>query len=167
MRRRLLVALTFGVTAVIASWDAVAIPMPPVACDVATLVLTFGPVHTESAVVAVLSPRMPHALIEWPRMASVARAEGFDVMTFRDPRVPINEWRSAVTSVNAPGEYIDAPALSPENAERCQLLNHSPAIVVARCGRAHPWPIFGVMPDASWRHVLKSRRAELERLPCP
>ena len=167
MRRRLLVALTFGVAPVIASWDAVAIPMPPVACDVATLVLTFGPAHTESAVVAVLSPRMPHALIEWPRMASVARAEGFAVVTFRDPRVPIDEWRSAVTSVNAWGEYIDAPPLRMETAERCLLLNHSPAIVVARCGRVHPWPIFGVMPDASWRHVLKSRRTELERLPCP
>lgn len=113
----------------------------------------------------VLSPRMPYALQEWRRMAAVAREAGFQVASFRDPRVPEAEWQDAVAAAGLP-ELRQTPPLDLEAGQACQVLNHAPATIVARCGRAHAWPILGVMPDQMWLDLLNSRRAALKALPC-
>ena len=64
------------------------------------------------------------------------------------------------------GLMTEAPALDPDTGRACQVLNHSPATIVVRCGRAHPWPILGVMPDAAWHGLLQARRTELEAVSC-
>ena len=108
---------------------------------------------------------MPYALREWPRMASVARRAGFELAVFRDPRVPLAEWQAAVQDLNR-DDWRDVPALDMHLAQTCQLLNHAPAAVLSRCGNVHAWPVWGVMPDAAWLHVLNARRVDLERMPC-
>ena len=112
-----------------------------------------------------LSPRMPYAMQEWRRMVTSARTNGFQVVSWRDPRVPDAEWKAAVEAADATA-LRDAPVLALETAASCGMLNHSPATVVTRCGRSHPWPILGVMPDAAWLEVLATRRTDLEQSPC-
>jgi hypothetical protein len=113
----------------------------------------------------VLSPRVPYALAEWRRMAAAAREAGFRVLAFRDPRVPLQEWEDAVQVAGLP-ELLHIRPLSLERAQACQVLNHTPATIVALCGRAHAWPVLGVMPDPAWLFVLNQRRAALEAVPC-
>jgi hypothetical protein len=108
---------------------------------------------------------MPYALKEWSRMAEIARQSGFEVVAYRDPRVPLSEWQAAARSQGL-AELLDRPALDAEAATACGMLNHTPAATVARCGHAHPWPILGVMPDLAWRQVLQSRSDDLERQWC-
>ena len=119
----------------------------------------------QAVVHVVLSPRMPYALREWRRMAASARVAGFPVVAWRDPRVPEAEWQAAIDAAELP-ELRAAPALALDVAAACQMLNHAPATVVARCGRGHPWPILGVMPDVAWLQLLDARRADLEQVPC-
>ena len=120
---------------------------------------------TQPVAQMVLSPRMPYALQEWRRMAGVAREAGFHVVVFRDPRVAQDEWLQAVAAAGAM-ELTEAPALDPDTGRACQVLNHSPATIVVRCGGAHPWPILGAMPDAAWHGLLQARRTELEAVSC-
>lgn len=118
------------------------------------------------AVWMLLSPRMPYALQEWPRLARVARAAGFAVRAWRDPRVPQDEWLAAVQAMGHEA-LRHAPPLPEAQARALGLLNHAPSSAVLRCGQAHPWPILGVMPDAAWRQLLLARAEALETLPCP
>ncbi|MFT3779879.1 MAG: hypothetical protein QM772_16710 [Ottowia sp.] len=111
----------------------------------------------------VLSPRMVYALIEWPRMREAAVSAGFSVTVARDPRVPPSEWSSAVEAAGLP-ELSAAPRVDADLAGSCGLLNHFPSTLVGRCGRPHPWPILGVMPDAAWRSLLVQRR---DAMACP
>ncbi len=120
----------------------------------------------QTVVRVVLSPRMPHALLEWPRMARVAQEAGLQILAFRDPRVPMAEWQDA-TRDSSLEPWRDLPALAADVAAACRMLNHAPTAVLERCSHVHPWPIWGVMPDLAWRHVLQARRADLEALPCP
>ncbi|HOB65687.1 hypothetical protein [Ottowia sp.] len=89
-------------------------------------------------------------------MADAARQAGFDVVAYRDARVLPAEWQAAVGSRGLV-ELRDVPVLDADVAAACGMLNHTPAAIVARCGRAHPWPILGVMPVATWRQVLQAR----------
>lgn len=118
-----------------------------------------------ASVLMLMSPRMPWALPEWRRMAATARAAGLQVITLRDARVPLAEWRAATAAARLP-ELADVPPLASAAAQACGLLNHAPTSLVAGCGRVHPWPVWGVMPDAAWRHVLQARRQQLETVPC-
>ena len=166
MTTRLWISVAIGTATIFSASNPVADPtLPP--CNLPSIMLAGDSITTGLALVAVLSPRMPQALMEWPRMAAVARAEGFEVRAFRDPRVPLEEWQSASYAAELPSQYTDVPPLRLEIAQACQLLNHSPAMVVARCGRTHPWPIYGVMPDPGWKNVLRSRRVALAQLSCP
>ncbi|QTD44403.1 hypothetical protein [Ottowia testudinis] len=166
IRRELLVRVIVGVGVWVLADGAIAMGAPASgACDLSDALPSAG-APGEAVVLAVLSPRMPYALPEWSRMAGLARRAGFQVIVFRDASVPPNEWHAA-TGVIGSDEWRDALPLNPEIAEGCRLLNHSPTVLVMRCGQIHPWPIWGVMPDAAWQHVLKARRADLERLPCP
>ncbi len=138
--------------------------MPPVGaagCAAALPAATGTP-----SVHVLLSPRMPYALKEWRRMADVARQAGFRVAAYRDPRVPLPEWRAAVSAEGLDALLTLAP-LDLNSAQSCDMLNHAPTAVVARCGHVHPWPVRGVMPESAWRHVLAARLADLETLPCP
>ena len=119
----------------------------------------------EPTLLVVLSPRMPYALKEWPRMAAVAQQDGWRVQAFRDPGVPDDEWLAA-TELGDLRSWRTLPVMDLVAGQACGMLNHAPTALVARCGRVHPWPIWGVMPDAAWRHVLASRRADLEATPC-
>ncbi|MBK6868510.1 MAG: hypothetical protein IPG98_11520 [Burkholderiales bacterium] len=125
-----------------------------------------APATAQTIAQIVLSPRMPYALREWRRMAASARAAGFQVSAWRDPRVPEAEWQAAVGVAELP-ELRTAPILPMELAKACGVLNHAPATVLARCGHGHPWPILGVMPDAAWLQLLDARRIDLEQVPCP
>lgn len=118
------------------------------------------------ALLAVLSPRMVYALKEWPRMAAVARAQGFRLHVLRDARVPLQEWHEAVRAADLP-DLRDIEALDEAAAAACQLANHWPAVLVMGCGQVHPWPVLGVMPDEAWRHVLQHRAVWLKEHACP
>lgn len=141
------------------------IPAMPTACEQALAAAHLAVPRTGASVLMLLSPRMPYALPEWRRMAASARAAGLQVLTLRDARVPADEWRSATTASGLP-ELAGVPALDSSAAQACGLLNHAPTSLVAGCGRVHPWPVWGVMPDAAWRHVLLARERDLEAEPC-
>ena len=115
-----------------------------------------------AAMLTVLSPRMVYALREWPRMKAAAQERGFEVIVRRDPQVPYDEWRAALLEADLP-ELGAVPAIEPELAASCGLLNHFPSTLVARCDHVHPWPVLGVMPSDMWQVVLAQR---LESLPC-
>ncbi len=115
---------------------------------------------THASVLVVLSPRMPYALQEWPRLKRAARAAGFDVRAVRDPRVPASEWQAAVFTANQP-DLSCIPVLDEARAVELGVLHHAPSSVVSWCGRFHPWPIQGVMPDTFWVDLLRQRQAQL------
>lgn len=118
-----------------------------------------------ASVMTVLSPRMPYALREWPRMKAAAESAGFLVIGLRDPRVPDGEWAAAVQVAGQP-ELIQLPKIDEANAATLGALNHAPASLVTCCGKTHPWPILGVMPTATWLTVLDARVAQLECSGC-
>lgn len=138
--------------------DAVPCPLP-----IATAFSQAQP--GQPTVLMVLSPRMPFALQEWPRMRQAARASGFDVLALRDPRVPLDEWTDAVQAAGLPGLTGITP-IDPASAARLGLLHHAPSSLVIQGGRAHPWPILGVMADAPWIGLLRQRRSQLEFAQC-
>lgn len=123
------------------------------------------PVASETAVLMLLSPRMPWALQEWPRMLQTAQQAGFDVHPMRDPRVPVPEWLAATHRAGLP-ELDCVPALDRQQAIDLGTLHHAPTSIVAHCGRLHPWPILGVMPDSAWLDLLQQRLAQLKKQPC-
>lgn len=115
---------------------------------------------THASVLVVLSPRMPYALQEWPRMKRAAGAAGFEVRAVRDPRVPTSEWQAAVLTANQPDLSCIA-VLDEVRAVEMGVLHHAPSSVVSWCGRFHPWPIQGVMPDTFWVDLLRQRQGQL------
>lgn len=121
--------------------------------------------RAQTAVMVVLSPRMPYALQEWRRMKKVAEEAGYQVTGLRDPRVPLSEWMDAVQA-SEDMELTQMPAIDQDQAAAWGVLNHIPASVVTRCGKTHPWPILGVMPNAAWLDVLHSRTAQLGAATC-
>lgn len=124
-----------------------------------------APLSAHPTVWMVLSPRMPYALQEWPRMRQAARSIGFDVVALRDPRVPDLEWRAALEVADLP-ELVSAPPVDEVQAARLGVLNHAPASVVTYCGCWHPWPVLGVMPDQAWLTLLRARQADLSTESC-
>lgn len=127
------------------------------------LLSALGGLEHEAHVLVLLSPRMPMALQQWPRMRDTAERAGFRVIAMRDPQVPAAEWRAGVEATGQP-DLRDATALQESAATTCRLLNHAPSALVGRCGQVHPWPVPGVMPDGAWLAVLQQRR---EAIPCP
>ena len=119
----------------------------------------------QTLVMVVLSPRMPYALKEWPRMKKVAEDAGFEVQGVSDPRVPYREWAMAVQAAGAP-ELLQAPVIDRDQAAAFDALNHAPASLVIRCGQAHRWPVLGIMPDSAWVAVLRAREAQLKHSTC-
>lgn len=121
-----------------------------------------GHAHCADPVVyIVLSPRMPYALKEWPRMLRSAQAAGFAAVSLRDARVDDDEWQAAVRAAGVPAALqlprLQAPAL----IESFGPLNHFPTAVVQQGMRVHPWPILGVMPDAVFADLLEQRLKQL------
>lgn len=110
-----------------------------------------------------LSPRMPYALLEWPRMQRLAQQQGLAVQPWRDPRVPLAEWQAASRAAGLPA-LAHIPAMHEARAALFGLLHHAPSSLVGRCTPApepacrwHPWPILGVMPNAHWLGLLQHR----------
>jgi len=117
-------------------------------------------------VLMTLSPHMVYSFLEWRRMRAVAADEGFCVVPARDPRVPPDEWRQAASRAGLP-ELLSAPSLADLGVPQVLFLNHAPTSQVWCRGRAHTWPIFGVMTDIGWRRSLRARLTDLERdAPC-
>ena len=135
---------------------------PKVACPPAD---QMQGLRAQTAVMVVLSPRMPYALQEWRRMKKAAEDAGYRVTGLRDPRVPLSEWMDAVQA-SEDMELTQMPAIDEDQATTWGLLNHIPASVVTRCGKTHPWPVLGVMPDAAWLEVLHSRTSQLGAAAC-
>lgn len=108
---------------------------------------------------SVLSPRMVYSMTEWPRMQATAEAEGFEVIAWRSPLVPEAEWRSAVRQA---GWARDASRPVPA---ACMAWlgrpNHFPYSRVIGTEGMHPWPIWGVLPEAAWVESLRCRRDAL------
>lgn len=125
----------------------------------------YVPIGRGSAVLVVLSPRMPYALQRWPAMEAKARGLGFTAHALRDPRVALAEWRAAVDAMALPALRC-IPALELALARQLGVLHHAPSSLVAHCGHLHPWPILGVMPDDAWAQLLQHRRAQLEEQAC-
>ena len=139
--------------------------LDPLACTASTSAprpQTDGP---QAVLIVLLSPRMPYALQEWPRMASQARRLGFSVHAYRDPRVPEAEWQEAVHALQR-RDLACTPALELADALQLKLLHHAPSSAVAWCDRWHDWPILGVMPDASWPQLLNHRLEQLKLQDC-
>lgn len=121
----------------------------------------------QPTVLMLLSPRMPYALLEWPRMQQLARQHGLAVMPRRDPRVPLAEWQAATRSAGLP-ELAHTTPMHETTAHALGLLHHAPSSLVGHCTPApdpacrwHPWPILGVMPDAHWLELLQHRLSTL------
>ncbi len=109
----------------------------------------------------VVSPRMPYALAEWPRMRHGAEVAGFSVVTMRDPRVGDDEWQAAVQTADLPAARDLLPLRSPALIKAFGPLNHFPVALVACGDRIHPWPVLGVMPEAAFVAVLRQRLGQL------
>ena len=92
-------------------------------------------------------------------MQAAAEAEGFVVMAWRSPLVPQAEWRSAVAQAGWARDFSElVPTVCMAWLGRP---NHFPYSLVIAQGRVHPWPIWGVLPDAAWVDSLQCRRVAL------
>lgn len=112
---------------------------------------------------ALLSPRMVYSLLEWPRMQREAELWGFRVQSWRDPRVPEEEWRLAQTSKVFTTWDVPLPEPLPLDCLPFWApVDHLPLVRVLRGTRLHPWPIWGVMTSDAWRESLEIRRRSLE-----
>lgn len=98
-------------------------------------------------------------------MRAAAVLAGFDVDMRLDPRVPVSEWVSAARALGD-AELEHLPIIGVAEAATLSLLNHAPAASVALDGRAHPWPILGVMPNGAWVSLLEARLQALRHAPC-
>lgn len=98
-------------------------------------------------------------------MKKAAEDAGFQVTGLRDLRVPLAEWNQAV-QVSDELELMQMPAVDEEQVAAFGGLNHIPTSVVTRCGKMHPWPILGVMPNVAWLEVLHARAAQLRSATC-
>jgi hypothetical protein len=111
----------------------------------------------------VLSPKMVYSMTEWPRMRAAAVSDGFDVVTWRLPTLPEQEWRDAVVKAQWPASDIASVAVAPkECGPWLGQPNHFPYSLVVERGHVHPSPIWGVLPDAAWVDSLQQRRRELK-----
>ncbi|MDR2129054.1 MAG: hypothetical protein LBP52_08320 [Burkholderiaceae bacterium] len=127
-----------------------------------------SPAAAAPAIVMVLSPRMVYALQEWPRMKAAARAAGFDVTGVRDPQTPAGEWAQLGRVTFLTDLALIAPMSAALQADfaRHGALNHMPSTLVYWCGKPHPWPVLGVMPDKPWINALQARATQLKQQPC-
>jgi len=119
---------------------------------------------SEPVLVMLLSPRMVYSLLDGARLRQTAEALGYQVLSWKDPRVPESEWRAALASPASTTTDPDALLAMPA---RCQSLwrnvNHSPTSFVLLGSQIHPWPVWGVMPDEAWREALLFRLLALQR----
>ena len=95
-------------------------------------------------------------------MQTVAESEGFDVVVWRARTVSEHEWDDAGT--RARWRTSDIARVSAEPAACGAWIgspNHYPYSAVMVRGRVHPWPIWGVLPDAAWIESLQFRRSAL------
>lgn len=119
---------------------------------------------SKPVVIMLLSPRMVYSLLEWSRMRQAAEAIGYRVLSWKDPRVPDEEWRAALAS---PASTLNDPYALHAMPARCQWLwrgvNHLPMSFVSLGSQLHPWPVWGVMPDEAWREALQFRWLALQR----
>lgn len=93
-------------------------------------------------------------------MRTGAEAEGLAVVSWRSPLVPKAEWRSAVVQAGWARDWSEpVPTVCRNWLGRP---NHFPYSLVIADGRVHPWPIWGVLPDAAWVESLRCRRSALE-----
>lgn len=120
-------------------------------------------------VIILLSPRMSFSLQEWPTMKRVAESMGFTVVSWKDPRVPPDEWRKAMAVALPPGKGDAMASDLRDMPVRCRSLwagvNHSPFSLVAARTHLHPWPIWGVMPEQPWREALRFRLDAIRQAP--
>ena len=146
--------LLLGVGVVLPSW---ALGPPPPSCLVA-LERSFD----HPVLVTVLSPKMVYSMTEWPRMRAMAETEGFDVVAWRSHALSEREWEGATTRARWRASDIDGVSAGPVAcAAWLGSPNHFPYSLVIERGRAHPWPIWGVLPDAAWVESLRFRRRAL------
>ena len=117
------------------------------------------PAPTERPIlVAVLSPRMVYSVLEWPRLRAVAEQEGFDIVAWWAPGIPYQE--SEAAAIKAGWDIKERTSVGITPAECRSWVgwpNHFPFSRVMVWGRAHEWPIWGVMPDGDWRTSLTFR----------
>ena len=95
-------------------------------------------------------------------MRASAMAAGFDVMAWRSSGLSDDEWHDAVEKAGwLPAEASTVVAIPLACAAWVGRPNHFPYSVVIGRGQAHPWPIWGVLPDADWVESLRLRRSAL------
>lgn len=122
-----------------------------------------GQTSGHPVVVAVLSPRMVYSMTEWPRMRSEAVAQGFDVVAWRTPAVPEREWQEAANRAGwSDPEIVSVPPMPANCVQWFGQPNHFPFSTVVDRGRAHAWPVWGVLPDGAWAESLHVRLKGLE-----
>lgn len=113
--------------------------------------------------VSVLSPRMVYSMTDWPRMRSAALAQGFGVVAWWSPRVTAQEAAEAASRAGWPMTVLRQTSAVPEAcADWVGEPNHFPYTRVLLRGGAHPWPIWGVLPDHRWIESLHWRVHALE-----
>jgi hypothetical protein len=115
--------------------------------------------ETTRRIVAVVSPAMPYALTEWPRLHQLAQQAGFEVDLRFDARTPPLQWQSAAKAALWPAELL-------ATAKPCvsqQLFNHFPHVWVQGAGQTDPSPILGVMPDEAWQKALWLKASQLKK----
>ena len=114
-------------------------------------------------VVMLISPRMVYSMLEWPRMREVALAAGLDVVTWKAPGVPAQEWAQAVGAIRwPPSRSVLVSDASSACTAWLQRPNHFPFSMVALDGQVHGWPIWGVLSDEAWAESLALRLKALK-----
>jgi hypothetical protein len=105
---------------------------------------------------------MVYSVTEWPRMRASARAAGFDVVAWWSSGLSEREWQDAVVSAGwLPAEAHGVVPVPQACEAWVGQPNHFPYSVVIGRGHAHPWPVWGVLPDTAWVDSLRLRRAAL------
>jgi hypothetical protein len=108
---------------------------------------------------------MVYSLTEWPRMRRAAVSEGFDVIAWWSPL--LSEGEGAAAALNAGWHASEIVSVVPAPEACADLVarpNHFPYGVVVDQGRAHAWPILGVMPDDAWIESLLWRQRALRQV---
>jgi hypothetical protein len=113
--------------------------------------------------IAVVSPAMPYAMSEWPRLHQLAQALGFAIDLRYDSRTTTVQWQSAAASARWPAELIAAT----KPCTSSQAFNHFPHVWVQSAGQTHESPVLGVMPNEAWQTALSLKASQLKKSSSP
>lgn len=109
---------------------------------------------------------MVYSMTEWHRMKGVvAEEDRLEVLVWRSPEVPEAEWRAAAERAGWTTGQIEGVLPVPAACrEWVGQPNHFPFSVLVTADGRQSAPIWGVLPDESWRESLRFRQRKLRMM---